>query len=218
MTPEEFPPNSKKAKEGKGPRVEKPVVQALALETTPVIRKRSVGRRFKDVFLGGDFKRAAGYAAYDVAIPMLRDMLWAVISKGSERVIYPESRRQAGRPSGLFAPRIQYNSPVQRDPRELTQPGYSIGPSRANRDPRQRHDIGELILGSREEAQLVVESLIEYIDKYDVATVGDLYGLLGHEATFVNEQWGWTNLASVEIKHVSQGYLVEFPDPEYLGR
>jgi hypothetical protein len=59
---------------------------------------------------------------------------------------------------------------------------------------------------------------MEYIDKYDVATVGDLYGLLGHEATFVNEQWGWTNLASVEIKHVSQGYLVEFPDPEYLGR
>lgn len=214
MGPEEFPPNSKKAKEVATP-VERPPVEQII--TGGVIRKKPLGRRFKDVFLGGDFKRAAQYVAGDVAIPMVRDMLWAVISKGSERIIYPETRRQAARPSGLFAPRIQYNSPVRRDPRELEMPGRGGTPQMRN-DPRNKHDIGEVIVGTREDAQSLVEQLMEYIENYGQASVGDLYSLLGYEATFVNEQWGWTNLAATEIKHVSHGYLVELPDPEPITR
>lgn len=219
MEPGEFPPNSKKAKEPKEPKVpvEKPPVEQIV--SGAVLRKKSLSRRFKEVFIAGDIKRARDYVWMDIIVPNIQDLIWGVIAKGSERVIYPESRRQAGRPgSGLFAPRIQFNQTVRRDPREV-QGVYSGPPQQLTRgSARERHDIGELILGSREEAQLVVEQLIEYIDKYDVATVGDLYQLLGHEATFVNEQWGWTNLASVEIKHVSRGYLVELPEPEPIQR
>ena len=213
MDPKDFPPNSRKAKEKKVPAEKPPVEQIVS---GGIIRKKSLGRRFKDVFFAGDFKRARDYVISDLIIPNIQDMIWGVIAKGSERIIYPESRRQASRGSGLFAPRIQFNTPVRRDPREAQ--GIFAPAPQTRSSAKQRYDLGELILGSREEAQLVVEQLLEYIDKYDVATLGDLKGMMGHEAHFVDEEWGWLNLADVQIKHISQGYLVELPDPEHIER
>jgi len=54
-------------------------------------------------------------------------------------------------------------------------------------------------------------------DQYDYATVGQLYNLLGWQTTFTDEKWGWETFANVEIKQVSNGYLVDLPDPKPVG-
>lgn len=216
MDPTEFPANSKKSKE---PKPEKPKTEKI-IQGEAIKRRTPLGKKFKEVFFTGDAKRAALGVTSDIVIPRLRDIIFNGGSGLLERIVYGESRRQAQRSVGNMTPRIQYNTPVRRDPREVgtLNTGYSSTTPARGTSGKQRHDIGEVILGSREEAQLVVEQMIAIADQYDVATVGDLYGFLGFPTNYVDEQWGWESFASVEIKQVNQGYLIDLPDPEPLAR
>lgn len=212
MTPEEFgaaPPGKKKIKDT--PPVERPVPEQIV--TGAIHKKKSLGKKFKETFLGGDPKRAGQYILQDVIFYNIRQTIVMAIQQGVERLVLGETMRQRSRPLGQYAPRIQYNTTLRRDPREV---GAFSGP-RPTTTARNSHDIGELILGSREEAQLVVEQLTAIADQYDYATVGQLYNLLGWPTTFTDEKWGWQSFANVEIKQVNNGYLVDLPDPDPVG-
>lgn len=205
MTDAEFPGNSKNVVGGaERPKVEKVVTGEV------VQRKKSLGTKFKDVFIGGEFKSAARYVAADVLLPALRNLIVDTTTKGIERIIYGESAA-ARRRLPDYRPRIQYNSPVYRgDPRERSylpkQPPHVTRGS--------RHQVGEVIVTTREEAESVVEQLTEIISKYDVATVGELYDLLGLATTYVDNKWGWTFLNRVEIRQIREGYLIDLPPAE----
>lgn len=212
MTPEEFgaaPPGKKQIKAK--PPEERPVPEQIV--SGAIHKKKSLGKKFKETFLGGDPKRAGQYILQDVIFYNIRQTIVMAIQQGVERLVLGETMRQRARPLGQYAPRIQYNTTIRRDPREVD--AFS-GP-RPTTTARNSHDIGELILGSREEAQLVVEQLTAIADQYDYATVGQLYNLLGWPTTFTDEKWGWQSFANVEIKQVHNGYLVDLPDPDPVG-
>ena len=213
MTPEEFgaaPPGAKKVKAT--PPAERPVPEQIV--SGAIHKKTSLGKKFKATFLGGDPKRAGQYILQDVIFYNIRQTIVMAIQQGVERLVLGESMRQRARPLGQYAPRIQYNTTsIRRDPREA---GAYSGPHPTT-TMRNSHDIGELILGSREEAQLLIEQLTVIADQYDYATVGQLYNLLGWPTTFTDEKWGWETFANVEIKQVSNGYLVDLPDPQPVG-
>jgi len=96
-----------------------------------------------------------------------------------------------------------------RDPRE--RPNLPDQPSLVR---QQRREANEIILAQREDAELVVERLIDIIDKYDVASLADLYDLLGWPTTPIDNKWGWTFLKNVEIRQVRDGYLIDLPPLE----
>jgi len=79
-----------------------------------------------------------------------------------------------------------------------------------------RHDIGDLVLVSREEAEMVVERLIDIMDKYDVATVADLYDLVGLPSTHIDNKWGWTAGGGIEVRQVRDGYVIDLPPVEAI--
>lgn len=212
MDPTEFPPKPGKAPKEAVPLIERPKTEQIV--TGAVQRKKGLGRKFRDVFFDGDFKRARDYVLFDKLVPAIKWMIVDTISSGTERVVMGETSRQRNRIFGQSSPRIQYNSPIRRDPREL---GAYSGPHPTRQVARQSHEVGELVLETREEAELVVEQLMAIADQYDYATVGQLYGLLGFPTTYVDEQWGWKNLSTVEIKQVRTGFLIDLPDPESVG-
>ena len=196
----------------KEPKPEKVIVKVV---TGEVIQKpRSIGRKFKDIFLGGDLKSSARYVAGDVILPAIRDMIWDTISNGSKRIIYGESMQRRGRPTE-YRPRVQYSNPINpayrsmRDPRE--RPYLPDQPHPARREKREHNDI---VLTQREDAELVVERLIDIIDKYEVASLADLYDLLGWNTSPIDNKWGWTYLGNVEVRQVRDGYLIDLPPLE----
>jgi hypothetical protein len=79
-----------------------------------------------------------------------------------------------------------------------------------------RRDANDIILTSREEAELVIERLIDIIDKYDVASLADLNDLLGLPTSHVDNKWGWTYLNNVEIRQIRNGYLIDLPSLEEI--
>lgn len=208
---ENFPGNSRRVLGDKDkPEKEKVVEKVITGEV--VTRKKSLGRRFKDIFFGGDFKNASRYVVADVLLPALRNMIADAGTEGIRRIIFPESQAARRRPTE-YRPRVSYNSPVYRGSRDPRDRSYL--PDQPPHVVRQgRHEINELILVSREEAEKVVEMLSEIIGKYDVASVADLYDLVGLPTSYVDNKWGWTFLNNVDIRQVRDGYLIDLPAVE----
>ena len=207
----EFPANSHKDKDEEKPKnkkeKEKEVVKVVSNEVIQL--KVPLGRRFKNLFLGADAGGVARYLTNDVLMPAMRNLIVDATNKGMERMVYGEvSHRPRSTPGH---PRVSYQSPVNRRPRDRgtmlpDQPPYS----RQQRPP----DSGDIIIASREEAELVLERLIDITDKYEIASMADFYELLGLPNTFIDNKWGWSSLRHVEVHQVREGYLIDLPNPE----
>jgi hypothetical protein len=69
----------------------------------------------------------------------------------------------------------------------------------------------------REDAETVLGRMIELIAEYRWATIGDLHSLAGLASNYTHERYGWTDLRRVRVQHTTDGYLITFPDPEYIN-
>lgn len=206
---DQFPGNSSRDKEQrKKDKPEKKVEKVI--EGDVVQRKRPLGRRFKDTFLGGEFKAAAQYIGMEVLLPAFRNMLVDGVTKGVERVVYGESTGR--RPStGYGQPRIQYHSPVNRSgPRRANIPDQP-GPAR-----RRAADIDDIVLSSRQDAEKVIDTLTDIINQFDVASVADLKEILGLTAAYTDNSWGWFSMHYADIRQVRDGFLLLLPPAEVI--
>ena len=178
-----------------------------------VVQKKSLARKFRDLFIEADFKSVSRYVVSDVLLPAIRNTIVDASTKGIERMMYGEStmRRRNFGPG----PRISYNqSPLNRGygsvgPRNA--PPISIGPrsSRASRE--------DFILATREEAELVLERMNDIIDQYEVVTLADLNSLVDYPTSFVDNGWGWAYLGDVQVRQVREGYLLDLPPAERIS-
>jgi len=199
----QFPGNSKKVKKD-DPVVEKKAVEKVV--TGEVVQKKPpILQRVKNVFFAGEVDSVIKYLAQEVLLPAFRNLIVDSTTKGIERMIYGETmspRHSAGGRS-----RYSYNSPIRRDNRERVmlpdQPPYP--------PPRSRHTTPELIVSSKEEGELVIERLTDIIETYDVASVADLYDLLGPPNSYIDNKWGWTRLQYADVRQVREGFLIELP-------
>jgi len=197
-----FPANSKNPVGAKAEKAAKKVEKVVSGNV--VQKKKGFGSKFKDVFLGGDFNSATRYIAAEVLLPALRNMIVDATSKGVERMIYGD---QMARRAGMQGrSRMSYNSISSRPDRP-----YLPGQARSVARQRASDDI---ILVSREEAELVVERICDLIAEFHVASVSDLNALLGLQSTYVDEQWGWTDQRFINVRQVREGWLVDMPPVE----
>lgn len=205
----EFPSNSKNPLgDLKAPNIEKPPKDIQKVVSGEVVqRKKPLRRRLKELFFGGEFKGATKYISGDVLLPAFKNMVVDAGKGFIERIVYgdaPRRRYEAGRP------RVSYNTPVDR--------GYSrprgMLPDQPPHVARRRQDVGEIILVSRDEAELVVERLTDIIDKYEVASIADLHDLVGLPTTYVDNKWGWTSLRGADIRQVRDGWVIDLPSVE----
>lgn len=210
---DEFPPNSKRAKEGtrEGPRVER-VTSADAVR-----RKKPLGKQFKETFFGSDGRTTANYVVTQVLIPMIQDTFIEVVQSGIERLVRGEHR--TGRRRGLSSP--PSGPQGYADYRGMSMSRYQDDrppmPRGVSRRARARNDFDEIILESRSEAEEVIDQLFEVISRYEMATVADLYELVGINSSHTDHKWGWTDLRGASVARVrSGGYLLNLPEPEPL--
>lgn len=217
----DFPSNSHNVT-GQPGQPEQPKKEVNKVIVGEVIqRKPPLGKKIKSIFFNGDFKAAALYVLTDVILPGIRDTMYDTATKGVGRVIYGD--RAVRRNNLMIDPRrdsiFSYNRvPQTQSFRSTTmlpdQPPHVLAASRGGR----KSIFNEIILGSREEAELVLERLTDIIDTYQSATVGDLYDLLGLPMSPIDNKWGWVRLgADATVKQIREGYLLDLPYPEPLS-
>lgn len=210
----DYQSNSRKQREGLPsgePIKEKKIEKVVTGEVT--LKPKSIGRKFKDIFFGGDIRLATRFVTGEVLLPALRNLVVEMTSKGIERVVYGESTFRRSYSSDP-RPRIMYNNPIYRpDPR---QPNIPVPMRRIpDQNYRTRREAQDVIVESREVAEDVVEQLMNVLDSYQVVSLADLYSTLGIESTsHVDNKWGWTYLNNVEIRQVRDGYLIDLPPLE----
>lgn len=214
---ENFPSNSHRTKPAHTEEVkpeEKKVTQVVTGEVTR--RKKPLGKRLSETFIGGDATSVWSYVAFDVMIPAAKDMIADAFSQGVERMLFGDvrspSRRGGGSRYGSPAGHVSYNrfsgSGTRRE-REETRPRMS---------PRARasHDFDEIILDTRAEAEEVLERMFDVMNQYQQVTVADLYDLVGVTGNYTDQNWGWQELRGAGVTKAGRGYLLDLPKPESL--
>lgn len=76
--------------------------------------------------------------------------------------------------------------------------------------------VKEAYFSAKEEAELVLEHLTTILSKYSVASVADLYDLIGQPTTYVDQTFGWTNLDQAHVRELREGYTILFPSLEKI--
>lgn len=205
----DYPPNSDASKRRQPPE-EKDIKRVVSGDVNR--RGKPLRRKFVETFIGGDPKTAAQYAVIDVMLPAARDLLVEGVSQGMERLIFGQARSrgvtppQSG-PTGF----VSYNNRYHQMGTRQTAPQRTM-----SRQARARHDFDEIVLGVRAEAEAVVDNMFEIVSQYGVASVADLYALVGVESNHVDTTWGWTSLTGAGVTRVHGGFLVDLPAPEPL--
>lgn len=200
-------PKSSEDEKSEPKKVEK-VIQGDAVR-----RKKPLHKKFTDVFINEDAQSVGDYILKDVILPATQNVILDAVTQGLERMLFGDSRGRIGasRSRSTYTSYNRYSAPqrsvmkpredIYRDPRELS--------------PRARanHDFDEIILETKAEAEEVLDGLYSLLSEYNLATVADLYELVGQHSDPVDRNWGWVDLRGSYISRVRGGYLLDLPRP-----
>lgn len=204
----DYQSNSHKGKEPKDKSEKKDLEKVVEGDVS--VKPKTIGSKIKSIFFGGDVNTAASYVVGEVLLPALRNLVVETVSKGADRLIYGESSMRHRRPTN-YGSRVQYNNPLARETRSYLPDQRPI-----DRWSRSSKAFDDIVVSSKTDADNVVERLIDIVDHYAVASVADLYELLGLPSTHVDNKWGWTNLKGIEVRQVREGYKLSFPPVEEI--
>lgn len=92
---------------------------------------------------------------------------------------------------------------------------YSRSTAKA-RKPVGNNRVANIVLTERREVSNIIDKLQDIIDQYEVATVADLYSLVGLPSKYVDNDWGWSDIGSPRTVRVDGGFQIVLPDPVFL--
>lgn len=212
--------NSHKAKEGGKPTEEKKIERITSSEVH--IQKKGPWRSFKSLIIEADMSSVGRFVWLDILVPMVKNMLVATAEQGANRLVFGDRRPMYRPPSSAMG--IGSSSHPRGVTNYVPYSSMSMGrrtdPRAAAQLPTSRStaaDARGYLITARSEAEEVLETMAHVIDRYDVVTVADLHEMLGHPVTSIDHRWGWNDLRSAQIKSVSEGWILEVPQPQEIN-
>ena len=192
---ENYKPNSKTAKiqEKEEPKKEK--VEKIVKGVVKTKKKNVLSNIFGTI----DFTNIAEYIVQDELIPTFKDGLEDAVSmmiRGGE----PKRGSNRRSPSS----RVSYRSYYDRDDRDRDRDR-----DRGRRTSGYAYD--DIILETRAEALEIISRMEELIDVYGMASVADLYDLVGISGVHTDNKYGWTDIRSADTQRIREGYLLKMP-------
>lgn len=206
-----YPGNSHAAKAAPAKEESARVPLERVVKGEVVKRKQPLGRKIAETFTSEDAQGVGNYVVMEVIVPAFRDMVVDAGKQALERIFYGEGtrRRSAGvGGAGYTNYGKMYSGSSTGRPREE--------PRTMSQKARATHNFDEVILESRAEAEMILDTLSARIDQYDVASVSDMLDLLGITGSYTDEKWGWVNLVGSRVRPVREGYLLDLPKPVAL--
>jgi len=183
-----------------------------------IVQKKSLGTKFADAFISDAAKDVKDYIIMDVIIPGIKD----TIINCMEMIFFGNTSNRRGRRSSVgYSDNTSYRAFYQSE-----YDGYGAPRRRDRRDRRYRDDEREfsrdqidyrnIVVRDKDSAKEIVSILRGRIEKYGEATKADLFELIEISSTSVDNNWGWTDTRDIGLRRVSNGYLIDVADAEYL--
>lgn len=214
INPNDFKPNSHKYREeqmASGPVAETknpPAPKKVERVTSGSVekKKKSLGRRFFDIFIDENVGDVKSYLIYDVVVPAIKETIADSVNSAISLLFFGEASRRIARRQGggSTGSKVNYG-------------GYFNGGQRVERIPRTdrsraSHDFDDVAFENRGEAELVLDNMMEILRDYSQVTVADFYDLAGVTTEFTDNKYGWTDLRGSRVKgSPARGYYIELP-------
>lgn len=198
---EEYASNSQKSKREAAEREKRKVEKVVSGPVKQ--RRKNELQRVADVFISEDISNIKQYILMDVLIPSVKRAVSEIVTNGINMLLYGEAGRSEKKSNASkISYRSYYNSP---------EPGPS---------PRTGsvYDYNEYVITNRGEAEDVLSSLEDMIERYGTASVADFYELLGVSCNFTDYKYGWSDLRNARVANVRDGYVIKFPRAMPLER
>lgn len=192
-----YPGNSDRAKEKK--------------EITPVakarIKRESTARKVVGEIIREDVSSVGETVLWDVIIPTVKNLISDTVTRGIESMLYggdsrPRSRNSYSDYSGYSRPKGNRDRPAERRERR----------SARHAEPERN----EIIFDSRSDANDVIDRMSDLIDQYGQASLADLNALIGASSNFIDDNWGWTDMGSFDVRQVRDGFMLTHDEPQSL--
>lgn len=174
-----------------------------------VQKKKSFGRKFAEAFGAREGQGVIDYILYDIVIPATKNMIVDSIINGAEMAILGEvrdRRRSNGYSSSTSRyryDRVSYRDDCDRRDRRDNYEDRHI--------PRGLHDYEDILFDNQQDAEDVIQSMLNMLDTYGQVTVQDLYGLVGITPEYTVGNYGWRNLRDVHSRRIRDGWVIELP-------
>ena len=194
---EDYRSNSHKAKAEAKEAAEKKVDKVVTGNVKR--KKKSEVSKFKDVFISEDVSNVKSYIFLDVLVPAIKKAVSDIVKDGVDMMLYGD-KRSGGRGSSSY---VSYRS-------------YSDNTSRNSnrRSVRASYDFDDVIFDTRGEADAVLSSMDELMDRYGVVSVADMYDLCGMTCNYTDNKYGWKSLARADISRVGGDSMITLPTAE----
>jgi len=197
-----FPSNSKASKEPEEPINERHVKKVV---TGKVIeKKKSFSKKLAEMLThdeGSDMNSVVSYVIQDILLPSAKALVYDIITGGVEMKLFGTSSGKRSRSS-----RSRDGSSGK------TYTSYDSISSGRNRGR-------DIVIKDRGDAEEVIDQLIELVDSsYGVASVADLYEMLGIPSSFTDNKFGWEDLTprNAYAKRGRDGFILILPKPKAI--
>lgn len=168
-------------------------------------RKKSEFQKFANAFMAEDLSKAKKYVVQQVIIPTAKQLLSDIITDTVQIVLYGNAderrrnRRSGGSERISYRDYTSYASERRNDPRDI---------------PTERpwNDFDDVMIPSKADAENVLETLRDIIDRYGRASVADFDELVGIRGPYTHNEYGWNDLADAKIVRTYGGdYMIKLP-------
>ena len=190
---------------------EQPRARKEALVQSATVRKKGVVERLVGGLLGPNGLRAIGaYVGHEIIVPMVKNAFVDSMTTGINMAVFkdqpqPNRRNNPGWNNRQHqnTNRVQYNQSYQNNQVKQYQSSNTMSTV---------YTIREVVFPNREEALMILDSMMNEIDKYGQVSVADYYDWIGlGDGTFADVSYGWEDLTRARVVSVRGGYAISLP-------
>ena len=204
-----YPPNSNKYREEQKQKQAAPTdkqIQKVAKNATKI--KTNEARKFADIFISEDISNVKSYIFMDVIVPAVKKAIYDVVTNGIDMFLYGGSGKGK---SSSNSSKVSYRNFYERKDGG----GYR---SSDNNTSRNTLDYESIVFETRGEAEAAKQQLYDLIERYGMATVGDLYEMANQIPPYTAQSYCWAELHNVETQRVRDGYILKLPKARPIDR
>lgn len=188
-------PNSDKYKERTKKESEKNLERIVTGNVS--VKKKNDIQKFAETFVKEDLNTVKSYIWTEVLLPAFK----AVISDSVNMMLYGETSRNR-RTNNRRASQVSYSSYYDR-PNDRREPNYVRSASRYIFDDLKFEDRGD--------ADEVLSTLDDLLNRYPSVSIADLNELVGITGRYTDNKYGWTDISQAYIERTRDGYILRMP-------
>lgn len=185
-----------------------PVVQNKAVE-----RKEPLSKKFFSAYANDSVGSVGSYLLMEVIVPATKNLISDLVTQGINRMLYGRSTPSGGGGQGNRQPSYSrfFGGGSGQAPSSVGSQTSSY-----NNQARTVQNTSQIVFATRADAEMTLDSLREYIDRYGSVKLVNLYQAAGVSTNFTDQKYGWTDLSRASVQQIREGYIIDLPKTEVL--